>query len=106
VFDYRGTLDSLEDPHAFLVKLRMKNPESYFILYSGCVKAEIEKERPGLFGAFDLYLPKPESLRDAVTASGTIIYVDDDVMMRNMASRLFKGRCVLLSPSAIQSLLE
>jgi PleD family two-component response regulator len=86
LLDYRGTLTTLDDPVAFVRKLKEQRPEAKVVLCTGSTQYTIQRDHPGLIEAFDEMWTKGfglvERLEDYDQKPDKIIVVDDDSMLR------------------------
>lgn len=110
VFDYGGTLDTLENPVAYLESVRRRYPEHKIILYTGSLKDELNRRHPGLEQLADHWICKPDYLKDAFANLGLtfkeLTYFDDEAHMREAVNRSFRGVCKTGIPRDLEKLLQ
>jgi hypothetical protein len=85
-FDYKGTLDRVKDPVAFINALKAHG--DFTILHSATLSNTIEKDFPGLPACFDLILSKggTDFEREVSDTPGAteVILVDDECFMASL----------------------
>jgi len=89
IFNYQGTLTTLEDPVGFITALRGQNPDCKIVIWSGSPKDQIDDRTPGLIDAVDDLWAKPGMLHEKVEGGGEmpdeIFLVEDDPTLRQAA---------------------
>ena len=102
LLDYNGTLNTLDDPAAFIRDLKKQDPTCSVVIVSG----EIPPEGP--LKAADGFWMKPFTLRDF--NPDRVVYVDDDEallrVIKKQIQRLGITDVTLLAPEGLLPLLN
>ena len=107
IFDYRGTLTTLNDIEGYLRNLRAVHPACQISIFTGCSASEIPV---GVQQAVDHLWFKPQSLWFSVAEINPrhLVYVDDEYLSRRAAWRGFHNRGYsfqVLGPEGLKELL-
>jgi len=113
LFDFQGTLTSLDNPVAFIRTLRDQEPEAKIVIFSGIPSWAMRKEHGKLADVVDDIWSKAFGLPERLEAQGwpiaKVTIVDDTSFFRQSAERVLLEmgyEVVSLPETALGSLIN